>query len=230
MLEQIDSSWFSLIKYLHEEPLKSFKNDILSNCSYQPHRSNIFRVFNQPLSQIKVVILGQDPFPTPGDAIGLSFINGTNKIPVSLRNIYKEIVDSTNINEPNGKEWEKQGVFLLNTALTVQTGNAGSHLEYWKEFTKETIKLISSKQPCIWLLWGKKAQSFIPYINGQIYKVNDYKNLEELPINEDYNYVFESAHPAAEAYSGGKAGFFGCNHFYNTNQLLLKLNKSTILW
>lgn len=231
ILDKMHKDWHPLMNLLHQEPLLTLKNDILPNISYQPKQENIFNVFSVPISSIKVVILGQDPFPTHGDAVGLSFLNGNkNKIPVSLRNIYKEIVDSNNITNPDIYEWQKQGVFLLNTALTVKTGNAGSHLEYWKDFTKKVINIISLQQPCIWLLWGKKAQDFRHHIVYNNLLVNhDDETINDIPIS-DFNYILQAPHPAAEAYSGGKAGFFGCNHFKYTNIILKKKGINEIKW
>jgi uracil-DNA glycosylase len=229
--DKIHKDWLPIINLLYQEPLKTLSETILPNISYQPKSENIFKVFEVPINTIKVVILGQDPYPTPRDAIGLSFVNGTNKIPVSLRNIYKEIIDSTDNDIVTPSMWQKQGIFLLNTALTVETGKAGSHLKYWEDFTKKVINHLSISQPCIWLLWGKKAEKFIPYIKNTFNASNYTKeDIEQIPINPDWNYLLVAPHPAAEAYSGGTAGFFGCNHFYNTNRVLNKLNKSTINW
>lgn len=230
--EQINEDWTPLLNLLYQEPLKTLSEEILPNISYQPKGENIFRVFEKPMTDIKVVILGQDPYPTPGDAIGLSFINGTDKIPVSLRNIYKEITDSTNVETVNPKSWQEQGVFLLNTALTVETGKAGSHLKYWEDFTKRTISLIAEKHSCIWVFWGAKAQKFIPYIHKNAFHVKGYnkETIEDMPINPDWNYILTAPHPAAEAYSGGKAGFFGCNHFYYINSILKNKSLKEINW
>lgn len=228
--DRIHKEWKEVVPLLFQEPLVSL-NKYLNNISYQPKPENIFRVFEVPISSIKVVILGQDPYPTPGDAIGLSFVNGTGKTPVSLRNIYKEITDSTGIVEPNINDWQKQGVFLLNTALTVETGKAGSHLKYWENFTKKVITTISVTQPCIWVLWGAKAQAFAPYIHHQFpVRGYDKKTIEDIPIHPDWNYVLTAPHPAAEAYAGGKAGFFGCNHFSYINSILEKRSVEKIIW
>lgn len=228
---KIHEDWLPIMNLLHQEPLKTLSETILPNISYQPKADNIFKVFEVPINSIKVVILGQDPFPTPNDAIGLSFINGINKIPVSLKNIFKEIIDSEASKVINQYTWQEQGVFLLNTALTVETGKAGSHLKYWEDFTKRVINHISINQPCIWLLWGKKAEKFMPYIKDTFNASNYSKEtIENIPVNSDWNYLLIAPHPAAEAYSGGTAGFFGCNHFYYTNKILSKLSKSIINW
>ena len=239
LIEKIHTDWLPVINLLYQEPLVSLNENILPNISFQPKKENIFNVFQIPIKNIKVVILGQDPYPTPGDAIGRAFaVSENTKIPVSLRNISQELEneglkESHNFDNPwkTLEHWQEQGVFLLNTALTVETGKAGSHLKYWQEFTKRVISHISLTQPCIWLLWGKKAQNFIPYIKNP-YIVKDYDNetIQNIPSNEDWNYILTAPHPAAEAYSGGKAGFFGCNHFMYTNRVLQNLKKAPINW
>lgn len=250
-MTNIHESWNPIKGLLYQEPLSTLNQTILPEIYYHPEAKNIFNVFQMPVNDIKVVILGQDPYPTPGDAIGRAFaINKNKKIPVSLRNIHAEI--SMNfIDEDGNKEsdelhesfylnnkdwvtlehWQEQGVFLLNTALTVESGKAGSHLKYWEDFTKRVISHISNTQPCIWLLWGKKAEMFKPYINN-IFNVQGYdsETIESIPINSDWNYVLTAPHPAAEAYSGGKAGFFGSNHFKYTNSILKQMNNKEIKW
>ncbi len=229
--ENIHTSWQPIINLLNQEPLKTLSEEILTNISYQPKAENIFRVFLIPVSDIKVVILDREPYCTPGDAIGLSFINGTSKLPVSLRNIYKEIIDSTGQEIVTPTEWENQGVFLLNAALTVETGKAGSHLKYWESFTKRLVNFISSTQPCIWILWGRKAEMFISYIHSPFRVIGyDRDTIKQIPGNPDWNYILTAPHPAAEAYSGGNAGFFGCNHFYFSNEILTVLHKKNINW
>jgi len=229
--EKIHKDWNSVMNILYQEPLSTLNEQILPNISYQPKAPDIFNVFSVPINSIKVVILGQDPYPTPGDAVGLSFINGTDKIPVSLRNIYKEILDSTGIEEVHPKQWQEQGVFLLNTALTVETGKAGSHLKYWENFTKRVITHISINQPCLWVLWGRKAEAFSLNIDKKyMVKGYDKNTIENIPINPDWNYVLTAPHPAAEAYAGGNAGFFGCNHFYYINSILKNKSLKEIKW
>ena len=150
---QTHNDWQELKKVLYSNKLLELKDKILPNIDYSPKREDIFRIFSKSLSEIKVIILGQDPYPKKGDAIGRSFATRANrKVPKSLQIIYKEIVNSQAIVDESlvfsehWKElqhWENQGVFLLNTSLTVPVGNAGGHLSYWKEFTKEVIQLIS---------------------------------------------------------------------------------------
>lgn len=239
-IENIHKDWFPVINLLYQEPLKELIENILPDISFQPKKENIFNVFQMSLNNIKVVILGQDPYPTPGDTIGRAFaVSENTKIPVSLRNISQELEneglkESHNFDNPwkTLEHWQEQGVFLLNTALTVETGKAGSHLKYWQEFTKRVISYIAHNQPCIWILWGKKAEAFIPYISKNPYHVKNYDidTIQNVPANDDWNYILTAPHPAAEAYSGGKAGFFGCNHFLYTNRVLQNLKKTPIYW
>lgn len=239
---QIHESWNSIKSYLYQEPLLTLNNKILPEIKYYPDKQDIFNVFQMNMTNIRVVILGQDPYFTPNTATGYAFaVNKESKIPPSLR-IIKQELDNSYEDTSWGNQylmgnnlpiwrtlehWTHQGVFLLNTALTVEAGNAGSHLKYWEDFTKHVIKLISYYNPCIWLLWGKKAQGYIPQIYSGI-KVNDYiDNLDDIPKGK--NYILEAPHPAASLY-GGNVSFIGCNHFQITNQILKQNNKKQIKW
>ncbi len=168
-----------------------------------PESKNVFRAFELcPLESLKVVIIGQDPYHN-GSATGLCFgIRKGDKIPPSLRIIYKELCSQFDYVPENFdytlEHWSKQGVLMLNTALTVNAKQPGSHSEIWKWWTEEVIKGICvHKRHTIFVLWGKHAQS--------------YKDI--IPIA-----VLHSPHPAAEVYSGGKAGFYGNGHFLNINE------------
>ena len=227
----IHSSWKPILHKLYESPLKDLNEFILPQISYQPAAMNIFRVLAMPVKDVRVVLLGQDCYPTPGDAVGLSFVNGTEKVPASLRIITKEILDSTGKGTVDIHSWENQGVFLLNTALTVETGKPGSHINYWRFFTETLLKFLSKENPVIWLLWGKVAQRYEMYIDKPfILKNYPDELLDEIPIKDDCNYILEAPHPAAETYSGGKAGFYGCNHFNMVNQILKTKGFSEIDW
>lgn len=244
--EIIDKSWIPVLSQLHQEPLKFLYEELLPNISYQPLKEDIFRVFEMPVNKIKVVILGQDPYPTPGDAIGLAFATrAERKLPASLRIIIQEIGESVysfsredfkpTYDDSDWKtldHWRKQGVFLLNTALTVETGKAGSHIKYWEEFTKKVIQYISVQNPCLWLLWGAKVQKFIPYIKSCPFMVKGYNRttIQDIPANNDYNYILTAPHPAAETYLDGKAGFYGSNHFVFVNKILKKNKLKSINW
>lgn len=235
----MDSSWNPILGNLYQQPLLKLNEEILPNVSFYPARENIFRAFQMPLNKVKVVILGQDPYPSPSTAIGYAFaVNENSKIPPSLRIIQaelaseKEILLKEELSSPKWRtleHWTSQGVLLLNTALTVEAGEAGSHLEYWKLFTDNVIHYISTNQPCIWLLWGKKAQVFQGSICNRLpVKGYDTETIKDIPVS-NFNYILEAPHPAASLY-GGNTSFIGCNHFYLTNEIL-KVNKhNPIKW
>lgn len=180
-----------------------------------PKKSQVFSAFTTDLNDIKVVILGQDPYHTPGAAHGLAFsVPEGEKIPPSLVNIYKEI-DSDIGHHANKSgclvSWQKQGVLLLNNVLTVEAHYAGSHRGYgWETFTENVIKyLSSSREHLVFILWGRDARSKKPLIDGR-------KHL-----------IIESAHPSPlSAYNG----FFGSRPFSRTNEYLEKNNKTPIVW
>jgi len=239
-IEIIDKSWYPVLSHLYREPLLTLNREILPNIPHQPLKEDIFRVFEMPLNKIKVVVLGQDPYPTPGDAIGLAFATrAERKLPASLRIIQQEIENTvigfSSYLEKDWKtleHWRKQGVFLLNTALTVETGKIGSHIHYWESFMKSVISYISVKNPCLWLLWGAKAQKFIPYIKGCPFQVKGYDRttIKNIPANYEWNYILTAPHPASEVYANGNAGFYSCNHFYLVNEILKNLKLKSINW
>lgn len=213
-LSKIHSSWIPIMEILNkDEKLRELNTKILPNQTFYPEAENIFNVFSMPVQDIKVVILGQDPYPRKGQAIGYSFaVSEETNIPASLRIIKQEIINNgvagdmistqhTDIKWKSLEHWREQGIFLLNTALTVEEGKAGSHLKYWNDFIIEVIKFISQKDKVVWLLWGKKAQAYKEFI-------------------AENNIVLEAPHPAAETYSGGTAGFYGCKHFSKVNEIL----------
>ena len=168
-----------------------------------------------PLNQVKVVILGQDPYHGIGQAHGLSFSvpNGV-KQPPSLKNIFKEIAADLNLPLPatgNLSPWAKQGVLLLNATLSVRVKQAGSHQKKgWEEFTDSVIQNISQKKEgVIFLLWGRFAQ-----------------DKAEL-IDKNKHHILTAPHPSPfSAYTG----FFGCKHFSKTNALLAKQGLTEINW
>lgn len=232
----IHESWHKYLQPLFDDNKMSLiKTSILPNCKFYPDAYNIFRVFSMPLEDIKVVILGQDPYPN-GEAIGYSFaVNRDNKVPASLRVMTNEIDISKAPHHPDIlpidqqwktlQHWVEQGVFLLNSALTVQAQLAGSHNGYWMWFTKRVIEIISVHHPVIWMLWGAKAQSF----EGNIATYHPYRPMEEPTINKAFNYVLKAPHPAAELYGGAKK-FTGCNHFLLCDEILTKQEKQIIYW
>lgn len=180
-----------------------------------PPNNLIFNAFNiTPFSDVKVIILGQDPYHNPFQAMGLSFsvANGI-KIPPSLKNIYKEIYDDLKITEPNSGDltyWAKQGVLLLNSTLTVNANEPNSHKDFgWQEFTDNVIKILSEKRNnLVFMLWGNFAKS------------------KEKLIDHSKHLVLTSAHPSPLS----RGAFFGCRHFSKCNDYLKKHNIKPIDW
>lgn len=155
------------------------------------------------------------PYFDSSSATGLAFESATDKTPKSLQYIYKAC-EHDGYENPSISRWESQGVFLLNTALTVEKGKANSHKQFWQDFTKRVVNYISmANEDVIWLMWGKQAQTYIPYIN---------------PSSKNVLPILTAPHPAAEAYSGGKAGFITCKHFSKTNEILANKQVAKIMW
>jgi len=233
---EIHSSWFPIMNLLYKEPLMTLNTSILPNQSYQPLKHEIFKVFEMPVTDIKVVILGNEPYIVPGINNGYAFsINTQFKTPESLKIIRNEL-DRQGLNIPYyGKGWNTlnhwvmNGVFLLNTSLTVQTGIVNSHSDYWVDFTKRVISYISTMTPCIWLLWGENMQQYKKYIKNS-FEVNGYDNItiKNIPANSDYNYILSSSFPSNYTYEENT--FNGNNHFLYVNEILKLLRKEIINW
>ena len=173
-----------------------------------PKREDIFKAFRLcPLSEVQVVILGQDPYHN-GQATGMAFGVAHKPIPPSLRIIHKELCAQFDHNQSLDdfdhtlEHWAKQGVLLLNTCLTVEEKTPGAHAGMWDWFVIQVLRMVQEKRRhTIFVLWGKHAQKFSKHINVA---------------------VVQSAHPAAEAYSGGNGGFHGNGHFFNINDRIEK--------
>lgn len=200
-----------LLEILHFLSLERLKKDI-----YPPQKEIFKAFFLTEFNNIKVVILGQDPYYKYNQANGLAFsVNKNVNIPPSLKNIYKEItIDlSKNYNFEHGdlKGWAKQGVFLLNSILTVESGKPGSHSHIgWQNFTDMVIYIINKYlNGVVFLLWGRISRK------------------KEKIINSDKHYILQASHPSPlSAYNG----FFGCRHFSKTNRLLIMQKKIPINW
>ncbi|MDB4285876.1 uracil-DNA glycosylase [bacterium] len=239
VLNKIHSSWYPILSLINQPPLSTLKNEILPKTNYSPKKEDIFNVFSMPVDEVKVVIIDQEPHLTKNEAIGYGFATFKERdTPKSLKILAKEL----QINYPlwrgsqqeGWKElqsWRDSGVFLLNLALTVEIGNAESHLHYWERFTKNVIHFISKENPCIWIMMGKKAQMFIPQIaNSFMVKGYHRRNLHKMPFDPRENHIFSIPHPTAEIYSEGNAGFYGSDAFYLTNMILHQKGKDEILW
>jgi uracil-DNA glycosylase len=234
----IHKSWHEHLQPLFDDAkMEMIKTKILPNCHYYPDRHYIFRVFEMPMDKIRVVLLGQDPYPN-GQATGLAFgINmSTQAMPPSLKIIKKEVDGNTELKFYKRSEdfpwrtlehWWKQGVFLLNSALTVEAKNADSHTGVWQWFSREVVKIISREKEVIWMLWGAKAKGFNDFILGS--KTILKNNATEIP-NNTIHYVLEGNHPAAETYPNSKYLFTGCNHFNLVNEILKIKKQSLIKW
>ena len=176
----------------------------------------IFNAFNTtPLDQIKVVILGQDPYHGKGQAHGLCFsVPQGIKAPPSLVNIFKELQQDVGCTIPkhgNLEMWARQGVLLLNATLTVRANQAGSHQGHgWEQFTDRAIRVISDrKEGVVFLLWGRFAQA------------------KEQLIDTKRHHVLKAPHPSPFS---AHSGFFGCKHFSRTNELLIRQDQAPIDW
>ena len=217
---KIETAWKKVLDPEFEKPyFESIKNFLVQEKKagkiiYPPGKL-IFNAFNKcPFDEVKVVILGQDPYHGPDQAMGLSFsVPRQVPLPASLKNIYKEIEADLGIKMPAHGDlslWAEQGVFLLNAILTVEKSKPGSHQHIgWQQFTDVVIKMLSDlKQGLIFLLWGNFARN------------------KKVLIDQTRHHILEAAHPSPLA--GG--AFQGCRHFSRTNQLLIKMDKPPIVW
>ncbi len=211
---EIHPSWQ---KVLHEEFDAPYFDELVSfiksrradGAVIYPPGNLIFNAFNStPFDQVKVVVLGQDPYHGRGEAHGLCFsVQDGIKIPPSLRNIFKELNADLGCEIPqsgNLSAWAIQGVFLLNAILTVEHKNPASHKgKGWETFTDAVIQSISAeREGVVFILWGAFAKS------------------KKSLIDASKHLILEAPHPAAEVYAGGKAGFFGSKPFSKANSYL----------
>lgn len=213
--------WLAALKSEFEKPyfgyIKQFlEAEMQAGKIIYPSAKNIFRAFEQtPLDELKVVILGQDPYHGPGQAQGMSFSVPNNcKIPPSLRNIHKELHIDLGIDIPDSGDltpWTEQGVFLLNATLTVEHKSPNSHSQIgWQTFTDRVIEIISARRErVVFLLWGKFAQSKAELIDTQ-------KHL-----------ILKATHPSPFS---AHNGFFGCRHFSKANRYLIEHGFESIAW
>ncbi|MGB0838299.1 MAG: uracil-DNA glycosylase [Flavobacteriaceae bacterium] len=209
LTEELEKPYFKLL----EERLSSAR----INGTVYPVDDLVFAAFDYcKWDDLKVVILGQDPYHGPGQANGLAFsVNHGISIPPSLRNIFKELdleKISSQLIDGNLELWAKQGVLLLNTVLTVEQSKANSHTDLgWQEFTDAIIKLISSKKEnVIFLLWGGKAK------------------LKTKLIDTSKHYILEAGHPSP--LSANRGHWFNNQHFNKVNEILSKQGEKEIKW
>jgi len=217
--DQLAHSWQTKLVAEFEKPyfqkLVAFLNEELKTQTIYPPEHLIFNAFNKcPYDNVKVVILGQDPYHGEGQANGLCFsVNDGVPIPPSLKNIFKEIQTDLGKHEPssgNLERWAEQGVLLLNAILTVRASKAASHRNKgWEQFTHAVIRLISErKDKVVFLLWGTYAQQ-----KGKI-------------IDATKHCILKSAHPSPLS----NRNFFGNKHFSQVNQYIQQCGKMPIDW
>src|SRR6188472_1683236 len=188
--------------------------EIQAGRRYLPHGDQVFRAFSRPMADVRVLVVGQDPYPTPGHPVGLSFSVAPDVRPLtkSLVNIYKELVDDVGCEPPTNGDltpWSDQGVMLLNRCLTVRPGAPASHRgRGWEQVTERAIEVLAARGgPLAAVLWGRDAQGLKPML-GQVPWV-------------------ESAHPSPLSAS---RGFFGSRPFSRVNALLEKQGGTPVDW
>ncbi len=216
----INNDWLDAIGNEFKQPYytelyKFIKTEYNQTIIY-PSAEDIFNAFHfTPISQVKAVILGQDPYHNEGQAHGLCFsVKPEVEIPPSLVNIYQELREDLGCYIPNNgylEKWARQGVLLLNTVLTVRAHQANSHQgKGWERFTDAVIQAVNEQdRPIVFLLWGRPAQ------------------MKRSRLNNPKHLILEAPHPSPlSAYRG----FFGCRHFSKTNEFLQKNNITPIDW
>ena len=219
-MTMITNDWMPAIQDEFKKPyykeLYQFVKEEYSSKVIFPPADDIFNALHlTPLSEVKVVILGQDPYHDVGQAHGLCFsVQPNTKIPPSLVNIYKELEDDLGCYIPNNgylEKWAKQGVLLLNTVLTVRAHQPNSHQgKGWEQFTDAVLKAVNEKQdPVVFLLWGKPAQS------------------KKSMLKNPNNLILEAPHPSPLS---AFRGFFGCKHFSKANEFLKEHGCEPIDW
>ncbi|MEO7015419.1 MAG: uracil-DNA glycosylase [Leifsonia sp.] len=190
------------------------RGEVAAGRQYLPAGRNVLRAFQAPLDEVRVLIVGQDPYPTPGHPIGLSFAveKDVRPLPRSLQNIYKELRDDLQlVPPPHGdlSAWSRHGVMLLNRVLTVRPGESASHRgKGWEPVTEHAIRtLVERDRPFVAILWGRDASTLKPLLGSTP--------------------TIESAHPSPLAAS---RGFFGSRPFSRANALLEQLGENPVDW
>ncbi|EMF01721.1 uracil-DNA glycosylase [Streptomyces mobaraensis NBRC 13819 = DSM 40847] len=188
--------------------------EIAAGRTYLPAGAHVLRAFQQPFDEVRVLIVGQDPYPTPGMAIGHSFAVApeVRRLPGSLENIYRELQSDLGLPRPSNGDltpWTRQGVLLLNRALTTAPGKPAAHRgKGWEEVTEQAIRaLVARGKPMVSILWGRDARNLRPFLGG-------------FP-------AIESAHPSPMS---ADRGFFGSRPFSRTNDLLVRQGAQPVDW
>ncbi|MFI6797843.1 uracil-DNA glycosylase [Streptosporangium canum] len=215
--EVVEAGWATALEPVAEQiaAMGDFlREEVAEGRQYLPSGPNVLRAFQQPFDQVKVLIVGQDPYPTPGHPIGLSFSVAADvrPIPGSLRNIYKELTEDLGLPMPSNGDltpWTEHGVLLLNRVLTVMPGKPASHRgKGWEEVTEQAIKALAARdKPMVAILWGRDARNLRPMLG-------------DVP-------AIESAHPSPLS---ARSGFFGSRPFSRANELLEQQGTAPVEW
>ncbi|OUC92142.1 uracil-DNA glycosylase [Streptosporangium minutum] len=215
--EVVEAGWATALEPVSEKiaAMGDFlRKEVAEGRQYLPSGPNVLRAFQQPFDQVKVLIVGQDPYPTPGHPIGLSFSVAADvrPIPGSLRNIYKELTEDLGLPMPSNGDltpWTEHGVLLLNRVLTVMPGKPASHRgKGWEEVTEQAIKALAARdKPMVAILWGRDARNLRPMLG-------------DVP-------AIESAHPSPLS---ARSGFFGSRPFSRANELLEQQGTTPVEW
>lgn len=213
----VDPGWASALAPVADDVARMgdfLRAELAAGRTYLPESGNVLRAFTNPLDQVRVLIVGQDPYPTPGHAVGLSFSVApeVKPVPRSLGNIYTEYTDDLGFPRPSNGDltpWSKQGVLLLNRVLTVAPGSAGSHRgKGWEAVTECAIKALAARdQPLVAILWGKDAASLQAWLPGVA--------------------TIVSPHPSPLS---ARRGFFGSKPFSRANAALVEQGGAEIDW
>lgn len=216
----VDPTWAQALEQVADEVAELgvfLREEIAAGRGYLPGGPHVLRAFERPLPDVRVLIVGQDPYPTPGHAVGLSFsvAPDVRPIPKSLANIYRELIDDLGIDPPSNGDlspWADQGVMLLNRVLTVRPGASASHRgRGWEAVTQRAIEALAQAgadgQPLVAILWGRDARDLAPMLCA-------------VPR-------IESAHPSPLS---AHSGFFGSRPFSRANDLLARQGADPIDW
>jgi uracil-DNA glycosylase len=217
--ELVDDGWASALEPVADQVTQMgefLRSELAAGRHYLPAGENVLRAFTFPLERVRVLIVGQDPYPTPGHAVGLSFsvAPDVRPVPRSLDNIFKEYATDLGYPTPGNGDltpWAERGVMMLNRVLTVQAGTPASHRgKGWEAVTECAIRaLVARTQPMVAVLWGRDAATLKPMLTGQ------------------HSATIESVHPSPLSAS---RGFFGSRPFSRTNELLAKMGAEPIDW
>jgi uracil-DNA glycosylase len=216
--ETIEAGWAKALEPVADDiaAMGDFlRREVAAGRSYLPAGPNILRAFQQPFDEVRVLIVGQDPYPTPGHAVGLSFAVApeVRPLPGSLINIFTELQNDLGVPPPSNGDltpWTRQGVLLLNRALTTAPGKTGGHRgKGWEPITEQAIRALAARgKPLAAILWGRDARNLRPLLGSSVPAV-------------------ESVHPSPMSANGG---FFGSRPFSRTNHMLAQLGAPPIDW